>query len=310
MLHGIVTGKASTGVVMRCDLHVHTIHSGMCTIPVASRFCRECYSHPEDVYDKLKRSGMALVTVTDHDSIGAAESLRSYSDFFLSEEVTCRMPSGTELHVGVYDITDRDHIELQRRRGDLPSLLAYLQEKELFFSVNHVLSSLTGRRNLEDFRWFEERFPVFEGRNGAVPSRTNRNAVRLGRRMRKRLIGGSDAHTLLDAGGTWTEVKGARSKREYFSGLRHGAGRMGGESGSYLKLTAGILQICYEMMKEKPWTILLGPLAAAVPLATLINYVMEAEFSGRWLRRVAKARGRVPGKTSEWVLQAQSEVTL
>ena len=33
--------------------------------------------------------------------IEAAEALRKYRDFFLSEEVTVRMPSGTEMHLGV-----------------------------------------------------------------------------------------------------------------------------------------------------------------------------------------------------------------
>src|SRR5215467_6515959 len=131
---------------MRCDLHVHTRHSGMCTIPVLRRICRESYNDPLAVYEKLKRLGMDLVTITDHDSIDAVEELRSKPDFFLSEEVSCRLPSGTRLHVGVYNITERDHIEIQRRREDFAALSAYLQEHDLFFSANHVFSSLTGRR--------------------------------------------------------------------------------------------------------------------------------------------------------------------
>src|SRR5579864_7728836 len=113
---------------MRCDLHVHTRHSGMCTIPVLRRICRESYNDPDAVYETLKRRGMNLVTVTDHDSIDAAEKLRRYPDFFLSEEVTCTTPSNTEIHVGAYNINDRDHVELQRRRKDVPALAAYLQE--------------------------------------------------------------------------------------------------------------------------------------------------------------------------------------
>ena len=118
----------------------------MCTIPVLRKVCRESYNDPLAVYEKLKRLGMDLVTVTDHDSIDAAETLRSKPDFFLSEEVTCKLPSGTELHVGVYDITDRDHVELQRRRHDFESLVRWLEGRNLFFSANHVFSSLTGRR--------------------------------------------------------------------------------------------------------------------------------------------------------------------
>src|SRR2546423_2378790 len=100
---------------MRCDMHVHTWHSGMCTIPLVRSVCRESYSQPEAVYLALKRKGMNLVTVTDHDSIDAVDRLRRRPDFFLSEEVTCRMPSGTELHVGVYDLTEGQHIQVQKR---------------------------------------------------------------------------------------------------------------------------------------------------------------------------------------------------
>ena len=103
--------------------------------------------------------GMGLVTVTDHDSIDAAEALRHHPDFFLSQEVTCHMPSGNELHIGVYDITERQHIMLQRLAADLPGLLAYLREQHLLFSANHIFSGLTGRRNQNDFEWFQAAFP-------------------------------------------------------------------------------------------------------------------------------------------------------
>ena len=138
----------------------------MCTVPLLRRVCRESYNRPMAVYCKLKRLGMDLVTITDHDSIDAAEELRSRPDFFLSEEVTCRLPSGTELHMGVYDITERDHIELQRRRDDFERLTAWLRERNLLFSANHIFSSLTGRRSLGDFELFEREFPAVETRNG------------------------------------------------------------------------------------------------------------------------------------------------
>ena len=129
---------------MRCDLHVHTVHSGMCTVPVLSRICKESYNDPRDLYQTLKLRGMDLVTVTDHDSIDAAEELRKYPDFFLSEEITCTMPSGRQMHAGVYGIAESDHTQLQRRRDDVESLLAYAREKRLFITVNHPYSGLTG----------------------------------------------------------------------------------------------------------------------------------------------------------------------
>src|SRR5260370_17214980 len=111
---------------MKCDLHVHTVHSGMCTVPVFKRICRESYNDPDAVYSILKRRGMDLVTVTDHDSIDSSERLRRHPDFFLSEEVTCRTSRGTELHVGVYDIRERDHVQLHPPRHALPPSFAYL----------------------------------------------------------------------------------------------------------------------------------------------------------------------------------------
>ena len=67
----------------------------MCTVPVLQAMCRESYNDPLAVYEKLKRLGMDLVTITDHDSIDAVEALRRRPDFFLSEEATCTLPSGT-----------------------------------------------------------------------------------------------------------------------------------------------------------------------------------------------------------------------
>src|SRR5712691_4910701 len=129
--------------IMRCDLHVHSIASGMFTVPGLNRSCRESYNDPAEVYDRLKQMSMSIVTITDHDSIDGAEALRRHPDFFLSEEVTVRMPSGTEMHMGVYGITERDHAEIQRRRNDFIALLMYLTERKLFFSANHVFSGLT-----------------------------------------------------------------------------------------------------------------------------------------------------------------------
>src|SRR5579872_5625089 len=116
---------------MKCDLHVHSYESGTLPAPILRHFFRESYSPPRVVYQTLRSRGMNLVTLTDHDSIAGSETLRAHGDFFVSEEVTCRMPSGTEAHVGVYDITERQHVEINRRRNDLIRLLAYLSEQRL-----------------------------------------------------------------------------------------------------------------------------------------------------------------------------------
>jgi predicted metal-dependent phosphoesterase TrpH len=267
---------------MRCDLHVHTTGSGMCNAPGLTRICRESYNQPEDVYHRCKQRGMSIVTVTDHDSIEAAEVLRKYPDFFLSEEVTVTMPSGTEMHLGVYGITEKDHPEIQRRRNDFIALLMYLTERKLFFSVNHVFSGLTGRREMEDFNWFASYVPAFEVRNGMMWSEANRCAELLAKKLNKIGIAGSDSHTLGGVGLTFTEVPGSRTVAEYFLGLRAGRGVVRGEHGSYTKLTLDICCFASGLLKEKPFAAAILPLSIFMPAITAGHWLNEIRFCKKW----------------------------
>ena len=284
---------------MKCDLHVHSYYSGACTTPFVKMFCRESYNDPQQVYDLLARRGMTLFTLTDHDSIEGAERLRANPNFFVSEELTCRMPSGNEVHIGVYDITERQHLQLQQRRNDLVSLLMYLTEKRLFFSVNHVFSGLTGAREKEDFAWFEQYFPAMETRNSHLLERSNQQAADLARRWDKIEVGGSDAHALPSAGTAFTEVPDANDKDEFFAGLRAGKGRVAGESGSFVKLTRDVFYVAYEMMREKAWTRLLSPLAVLIPAVTYWNYRDERQFSRIWAQRILGEPTR--GTRPSWI---------
>jgi len=261
----------------------------MCTVPLLNRICRESYNDPHAVYETLKRRGMELVTVTDHDSIDAVEPLRRHAGFFLSEEVTCQTPSGTELHMGVYGIQEAHHVELQLRRTDLPRLVAYLNEQQLFFTVNHVFSSLTGPRTDPDFAFFEEFFPGVETLNGQMLAACNRSASELAERWGKAPVGGSDAHTLASLGLTYTEIPGARDAGEFLQGLRAGRGRVKGQSGDYAKLTLAVCDIGWSMVRSNAWTALLWPLFLAVPLVTFANLFREYAFDRRWSQRLAKA---------------------
>src|SRR5260370_19147738 len=168
--------------------------------------------------------GMDLVNTSVHDSIDAAESLRRSPDFFLSEEVSALSPSGTEMHIGVYDIQEHHHDAIQRRRDDLLSLIAYLDEQQIFSTINHVYSSLTGRRTESDFTLFSRYFPGIEALNGQIPALCNRRASELAARLKKATVGGSDAHTLASLGCTYTQVTGVRNKDEFMECLRLGRG--------------------------------------------------------------------------------------
>jgi predicted metal-dependent phosphoesterase TrpH len=257
----------------------------MCTVPGLTRYCRESYNEPAALYERLKQRGMDLVTVTDHDSIDAVEELRRYPDFFLSEEVTCTMPSGTEMHAGVYGIEERDHTELQNRRRDIQSLLAYCAERRLFVTVNHLYSSLTGRRTDADFDIFARDFHGVETINGMMLPRANRLAADFARRYGKPAIGGSDAHTLAAVARTYTEVRGAAGIQDFLAGMHRGQSFAAGESGDYWKLTATVCGIGTSFIRSRPWTAPAAGIMALIPLITLGNYFREVGFACYWGQR-------------------------
>jgi predicted metal-dependent phosphoesterase TrpH len=229
---------------------------------------------------------MSIVTITDHDSIESAEALRKHVDFFLSEEVTVRMPTGTEMHLGAYCITEKDHVEIQRRRNDFISLLMYLTERKLFFSVNHVLSGLTGHREAEDFNWFASYVPAFEVRNGQMWSEANLNAEWLAKKLNKIGIAGSDSHTLAGVARTYTEVRGTRTIEEFFAGLRAGRGIVHGEHGGYGKLTADIYRFVGSCLKERPWVAAILPLTILIPAVTGGHWLSEIRFGRQWATKL------------------------
>jgi hypothetical protein len=244
---------------------------------------------------------MTLVTLTDHDSIDGAETLRGLPNFFVSEEVTCRMPSGSTVHVGVYGITERNHIEIQRRRNDLVSLLIYLTEKRIFFAVNHVFSSLTGRRSADDFEWWRTYFPAYESLNASMLEVVNRKARKLARAQHKIEVGGSDSHTMTLLGRASTEVPGARNPEEFLSGLRAGQGIVRGRSGGTLDLARDLFLVGVEMMRERKWTLLLAPLASLLPAISAAHCLQEEIFARRWFASALnQATSREPrfGNTS------------
>jgi predicted metal-dependent phosphoesterase TrpH len=276
----------------------------MCNTPGLSRICKESYNEATEVYTRCKSLGMTIVTLTDHDSIDAAESLRKNRDFFLSEEVTVRMPSGTEMHLGVYAITEKDHTEIQRRRSDFIALLMYLTERKIFFSVNHVFSGLTGHREEDDFNWFASYVPAFETRNGQMWPEANLSAERLAAKLGKIGIAGSDSHTLSGVALTFTEVSGARTTEEFFSGLRAQRGVVRGEHGRYSKLTIDIYRFAACVLKEKPWAGAILPLTIFIPAITAAHWLNEIRFCKQWS---AKLEGKKKQPRMLWDVDSSFE---
>src|SRR5579862_6976235 len=226
---------------MRADLHVHSYHSGYAG-HLRFLHARDCYSEPEAVYRTAKARGMDVVTITDHDSIdGCLEFLERHpgaDDFFISEEIECLVPGlPLKVHIGAYDIDERVHREVQPLRRDVFATAAYLRDRGVFYTLNHLFFFLKGQMRVDAYlRALLPLFSAFEVRNGTMLEEHNTLIEEIVARERRSdrpivTVGGSDSHTLAGVGTTYTEVPG-RSREEFLQNLRAGRATVGGRHGS------------------------------------------------------------------------------
>ncbi len=278
--------------LVRCDLHVHSVHSGPATLPGIGEIGRESHSAPEDVYETARRRGMDLVTLTDHDSIDGALVLRSRPETFLSEEVTGLAGGGGEVHLGVFDITEVQHQAIQGRRRDLEALLAYLAEERIPAAVNHPFAGFTNVRDPAVIIRAMDGATLVETRNGAAPAFANARARGAARRLGRRQIGGSDAHTLASVGRAFTCVPG-RTREDFLEGLRRQLTLPAGRAGTYRRLTADVVRLvaagAREILGDRRRGLFAHAAAglaltagmALVPLVTLAVWANEHLFAWR-----------------------------
>jgi predicted metal-dependent phosphoesterase TrpH len=241
---------------------------------------------------------MDLVTLTDHDSIAGAIEIASLPGTFVSEEVSCVLPGGRLLHVGVFGISPAQHEVIARRRTDAEALFAYLAEERIPAAANHLFSALTGRREPADFQRALAGLELVEARNDAMSETVNAAAARAGRAAGRGLVGGSDAHTLDSVVRAYTEVPHARTREEFLDGLRRGLTLSAGLGGGYGRLTADIARIAaraYRAAGGACWRDLATagrlaglmavlPLLPFLPLATAGVFLHEQAFARRHRR--------------------------
>ena len=225
-------------MMMRADLHVHTLHS---TRSGNMRFLRsrDCYSRPIDVYRTARARGMDLVAITDHDTIdGALElasSVENPDEVIIGEEVSC-WHRDIEVHLGVYGMTEALHCDIQPLRRNAFDVIACLRSAGVFFSLNHLLHFYRGQAPLAEYLRLVEEVPALEARNGAMLTTHNLLIEEIvsrrtaGNQTTLAAIGGSDAHTLRRVGRTWTEAPG-HNREEFLGSLARGLGSPGGEHG-------------------------------------------------------------------------------
>ena len=240
--------QSTSAPLFRADLHVHSRHSGTAK-HLRTLQCLDSYSSPLAVYRRARSRGMNLVTITDHDSIdGCLELLDQLpgDDIIIGEEVTAYVPElHHNVHVGVYDITEAHHKEVQSLRGNLVELVGYLRAQNILYALNHLFHDFTRDDKLVDYiTLMFNLFDNFEEQNGSMQRIHNQFITRLLRQMEsqgKKLgrIGGSDSHTLRRIGRTYT-ASTATNKQEFLADIRAGRSFVTGRHCNQLQLAGDI----------------------------------------------------------------------
>lgn len=260
---------------MKIDLHVHSRNSKRPSNWLLQKLgCAESYTAPEKLYDICKQSGMDAVTITDHNTIDGCLEIEHLPDTFISCELSTYFPDdGCKLHVLAYRITEEQFRDLDRARENVFDLVGYLTEQCIPHALAHPFYPVNGRLTVEHFEQCILLFRNFElnGNQSEVVNRKLRFVLSeltptdiecLGERhnivpsfpeaWRKGFTGGSDDHSSLNIGHTYTEVAGARDLDEFWGGIEEKRGRVGSQKqASPLMMAHNLYGIAYQFYRTK-----------------------------------------------------------
>jgi predicted metal-dependent phosphoesterase TrpH len=303
---------------VKLDAHVHTRYSGRTSLYPLSLIMRESYNRPERVYRLAKARGMDLVAITDHDCVAGALTLADKPDVIVGCEVTATFPrDGVRVHLNVLDITERQFVEIDRRRHDVGALMPYLREEGIFTVLNHVASRVNGLVTATHVAALVPWLDALEVRNGSRLVAQNRTAAALADATGLVRVGGSDAHTMRGIGQTWVEAPRATDRASFLAELRAGRAQAGGRHGHYFTMASDILRFTANFTGEQLAGLRRRPLAwrqhawvlgtaiglplVLIPLALAVgHFVLEARFNRDLLvdlvARPSMARPRPAGR--------------
>lgn len=256
------------------DLHVHSRHSTRPSQWVLQRMgCPESFTDPRTIYDAARALGMGQVTITDHNTIAGALEIAHLPGAFVSEEITTYFPDDRcKLHVLAYHITEAQHADIQRVRGDVFELVPYLRAQGIVHVLAHPLFAVNGKLTTQRFEQALLLFNVLElngsrdeGQNQALvriaqglgPGDMDRLADRHGiepygdKPWEKILVAGSDDHSSLGIARMHTSFPGPVTVENLLAGLAAGHGRVQGRAATPWNMAHNLCGIAYQFYKSR-----------------------------------------------------------
>jgi glycosyltransferase involved in cell wall biosynthesis len=260
----------------KADCHVHSSFSERPSEWFLQRIgTRESYIDPDNVYSLAKHAGMDFVTITDHNVIEGVLRLRDLhpADVFTGMETTAYFPEdGVKIHVLVWGLDEGHFAIIDKVRKSIYELREYLREEKLPHAVAHPTFSVNGLLTLEHVEQLFLLFDHFETRNGSraaidgdilskvFASLTQESINELNDRYcieplnngswRKGAVGGSDDHSGLFVGTTFTEAD-AKTPEEFLQKVVEKKTTASGRNNDYRSLAFSIYKVAYDFSKTR-----------------------------------------------------------
>jgi glycosyltransferase involved in cell wall biosynthesis/predicted metal-dependent phosphoesterase TrpH len=350
----------------KVDLHIHSLASNVTDYYTANMFAiPESYSDPVATWHELKRQGMDLVTLTDHNSIDGCKAMldAGLGDVFLSAEMTTTFPEdGCNIHVTVANMTEQQFAEVNRLRGNLYDMLDYVEREiaaegnspvgnKLAYWMTHPLMSTQnrpyGREGSLQLQHIEKALlllPCLEVRNGTRTRSLNELTHRLiagldretmerlankhGLRPRgrtpwlKAMVAGSDDHSGINQGRTWTRFAAKPGSKlvpnDLVEAIRQRHVGPEGAHGGPVTLAHAMVKLIYDGSRQRSAPSAGRKVGLAGPLQTLLRFVFEADSlglrerlrfqGGIWLQRFLDKRRKAPRRNHPFEQMLADEV--
>lgn len=258
---------------------------------------------------------MDLVAITDHNCIDGALWLRERhpDTTIVGVEATAYFPEdGCKVHVLVYDIDRTVFDEIERARQSIYDLRALILERSLTYSVAHATFNVNRQFTDKHVEKLLVLFDHFEAQNGARSAAANTRWAAILRALspdhierladthhlrpfsdrpwEKGLTGGSDDHSGLFIGRTWTVVPEAHTKEQFLAGIRAKHSLAQGRHNDYRGFAFSLYKIAYEFSKSRQGAI------GATFLGMINRVLLDGESVGMRsrfaLNRMKKSKGR------------------
>jgi glycosyltransferase involved in cell wall biosynthesis len=327
----------------KIDFHLHSYASNVTDYYAANSFAiPESYSDPLVLHAELRRQGMTLITLTDHNSIDGVKAMldAGLPDVFISAEMTASFPEdGCNIHVTVANMTEAQFAEVDRLRSNVYEMIAYVDEQiageqqapagnRLAYFMTHPLMSTQnrpyGREGALTLAHIEKCLllcNMFEVRNGTRTKSLNdlthglistldqatieRLAGRHGlapkgpQPWRKTILAGSDDHSGINPGRTWTEFllqPGPAGQlvqptaNDLIDAMRRGQTVPAGAHGGPVTLAHAMLKLIHDGQARRPAGDAKRSVSLGGPIQALLKMVFDP--AGMTLRDKLSFRGR------------------